>query len=74
MLHFDIDVLAAAALPAAYFPHADGLGLEECLALLRPLAADPRLRILEVAEYAMLADPSRRDIDRLIDLLVRALA
>ena len=74
VLHFDIDVVAAAALPAAYFPHADGLTLDEAAALLRPLAADPRLRVLEVAEYATLADPSRREVDRLIGLLVRALA
>ena len=74
VLHFDIDVLAAAELPAAYFPHAEGLTLDETAALLRPLAADPRLRALEVAEYATLADPSRREVGRLIDLLVRALA
>ena len=74
VLHFDIDVLAAEALPAAYFPHRDGLTLDEAAALLRPLAADPRLRVLEVAEYATLADPSRREVGRLIDLLVRALA
>jgi arginase len=74
VLHFDIDVLAATALPAAYFPHADGLTLEEAAALLRPLAADPRVRVLEVAEYATLADPSRREVGRLIDLLAGALA
>ena len=74
VLHFDIDVLAGAAMPAAYFPHADGLTLEEALTLLRSLVADPRLRVLEIAEYAALADPSHREIGRLIDLLVRTLA
>jgi hypothetical protein len=42
VLHVDIDVLGKAEMPAAYFPHADGLTLEEAGALLRPVLADPR--------------------------------
>ena len=73
VLHVDIDVLGKAEMPAAYFPHADGLTLEEAGALLRPLLADPRIRIIELAEYAALADPDGRSIARLVDLLAGAL-
>lgn len=37
--------------------HADGLTIAEAGALLRSLLADPRIRIVEVAEYASLATP-----------------
>lgn len=73
VLHVDIDVLGKAEMPAAYFPHADGLSLEEAGALLRPLLADPRIRIIELAEYAALADPERRSVGRLVELLAGAL-
>ena len=73
VLHLDIDVLAKSDMPAAYFPHADGLTVAEAGALLRPLLADPRIRIVEVAEYASLADPDRHAVSRLIDVLAGSL-
>jgi hypothetical protein len=60
-------------MPAAYFPHADGLRLSEAAALLPALLADPRLRLIEVAEYAALRDVAQRDVSALIDLLVEGL-
>ena len=68
----DVDI-AKSDMPAAYFPHADGLTLVEAGALLRPLLADARIRIVEVAEYASLADPDRRAVGRLIDVLAGSL-
>jgi arginase family enzyme len=73
VLHLDIDVLARSDMPAAYFPHADGLTIAEAGALLRPLLADPRIRVIEVAEYASLADPDRHAVGRLIDVLAGSL-
>jgi arginase len=74
VLHFDIDVLKDEELPAAYFPHADGVTLGEAAELLRVLATDPRIRIIEVTEYAALRDVDGRHVSQLIDLLAGALA
>jgi arginase family enzyme len=69
LLHLDVDVFAQRDMPAAYFPHADGLGLAEGAALLGVLMADPRLRLVEVAEYASLRDQDQRCATALVDLL-----
>ena len=73
VLHFDIDVLQQAEMPAAYFPHAEGLTLPEATELLGVLLNDPRIRILEVAEYATLRDLDRRSVGKLVDLLAEGL-
>lgn len=74
VLHFDIDVLRHEELPAAYFPHAEGLDVAEVRELLGTLLADPRIRVIEVTEYASLRDADRRSAGRLTDLLAETLA
>jgi arginase len=74
LLHLDIDVFQQRAVSAAYFPHTDGLSVEEGVALLSVLLADPRIRIVEVAEYASLRDVDQRALVVLSDLLASALA
>ena len=73
VLHFDIDVMRHEELPAAYFPHADGLGASEVRELLGTLLADTRIRLLEVTEYASLRDGDRRSATWLADLLAGTL-
>jgi arginase len=73
LLHFDIDVLQRRDMPAAYFPHTDGLTLSEATELLGGLLKDSRLRIVEVAEYAALRDLDQRCVNALIDILVAGL-
>jgi arginase len=73
IVHFDIDVFEDRSLPAAYFPHADGLTTSEAGDLLRVLLQDPRIRIIEVTEYAVLRDIDRRSANQLVDLLCHAL-
>jgi arginase len=73
VLHFDIDVLAQREMPAAYFPHQNGLTLAEAHELCRVLLQDPRLRIIELTEYASLRDLDQRQAAALVDLLVRGL-
>jgi arginase len=60
LLHFDIDVLQQQNMPAVYFPHTDGLTLSEGAELLSALLSDPRIRIIEVTEYAALRDLDQR--------------
>jgi arginase len=69
LLHFDIDVFQEREMPAAYFPHTDGLRLSEGAELLAVLSGDQRIRLIEVSEYASLRDLDRRYVGRLIDLL-----
>ena len=74
LLHFDVDVLRKLDMPAAYFPHTDGLALSEGMELLAPLLGDPRIRIIEVTEYAALRDLDQRYVSKLVDLLAEGLA
>jgi arginase len=73
LVHWDIDVVRDADLPAAYFPHSDGFRLSDAAELLGVLLKDPRVRIIEVAEYATLRDLDQRCVNALVDLLVEGL-
>jgi arginase len=73
LLHFDIDVLRQQDMPAAYFPHAEGLTLAEGVDLLGVLVRDPRIRIVEVTEYASLRDLDQGCVSQLVDLLAQGL-
>jgi arginase len=73
LLHFDVDVLQSRDMPAAYFPHAEGLSLPECAEMLGVLLSDPRIKIIEVSEYAALRDLDHRCIGALVDLLAEGL-
>jgi arginase len=73
VLHFDIDVLSRRDMPAAYFPHEDGLTLSEAAELLGVLLKDPRIRVIELTEYASLRDLDQRHVTQLVDLLVGSL-
>ena len=74
LIHLDIDVLTKQEMPAAYFPHSEGLTLAECKDLLRPIATDPRVRLIEISEYASLRDFDRTHIRSLLSVLVEALS
>jgi arginase len=74
LLHVDVDVLRRKEMPAAYFPHDEGLTVAECRELLAALLADPRIRIIEVAELAALRDPDQRYASLVVDMLASALS
>jgi arginase len=69
LVHLDIDVFQKQELPAAYFLHEQGLTLAEGGELLAVLLRDPRIRIIEISEYASLRDLDQRNINKLVDLL-----
>ena len=73
LLHFDIDVLQRRDIPAAYFPHTEGLSLPEATELLGVFLKDPRIRLIEISEYASLRDPEHEYVSKLADLLSGAL-
>jgi hypothetical protein len=62
-----------AELPAAYFPHVQGVTRAEATELLAVLLKDPRVRLVEVSEYASLRDLDRRAIGRLVEMLTPGL-
>lgn len=73
LLHFDVDVLQKRDMPAAYFPHTDGLSLSEAADLLGVILKDPRIRIIEMSEYASLRDLDQRCVSALVDVLSEGL-
>ncbi len=73
LVHFDIDVFQKREMPAAYFPHSEGMTLSEGRELLGVLMRDPRIRIIEVSEYASLRDLDQGYVSKLVDLLAEAL-
>jgi len=74
LLHFDVDVLHFREMPAMYFPHHDGLTLDEGRALFETFARDPRVRVIELAEYASVRDFDRSGARALTDMIVQGLA
>jgi arginase len=54
-VHFDVDVLDEAAMPAVTYPQPGGLDWAEVVALLRPLLAAPQIIGLSIADFT----PSR---------------
>jgi arginase len=73
LLHFDIDVLQKREMPVAYFPHDEGLTLAEARELFSVLLKDPRIRLIEVSEYAALRDLDQLYVKKLVDLLAEGL-
>jgi len=73
LVHLDVDVLQKSEMPAAYFPHDEGLRLAELADLLVGILADPRIRLIEVSEYASLRDLDQRHVVALVDVLAGAL-
>ncbi len=69
LLHFDIDVLQKREMPVAYFPHDEGLTLAEAAELLGVFLKDPRVRVIEISEYASLRDLDRAYVKKLVSLL-----
>ena len=57
-------------MPAAYFPHNEGMRLSEAAEVLGVFLKDPRIRIIEISEYASLRDIDRDYADKLVKLLV----
>jgi arginase len=68
LLHLDIDVFRSRDLTAIYFPHDEGLTLEEGRELIGTLLQDPRVRLIEVSEYASLRDVDHSSAHKLIQL------
>jgi arginase len=72
-LTIDLDGFDPADVPGVGLPVADGLRGAETAAVLRGIARDPRLRALEIVEYAPALDRDHRTAQLVLDLLVSAL-
>jgi arginase len=74
LVHFDVDVLDAAEMPAAYSPTADGLSSDAVAALLGVLLADERLEAIELTELTVQRDLGGESSRLVVDIVDRALA
>lgn len=74
VLHFDVDVLNAAEMPATYYPAADGLRGAEFAEALRVFVSNPNLAAVTMASYVPSADADGRAAARLLDLFADAMA
>jgi arginase family enzyme len=73
LVHFDVDVISAAEMPAKQEVTAgDGLTLAEVSDLLTAIVASPRVIALEITEYDPSRDPERIHARKIVDLVVRA--
>jgi arginase len=73
LLHFDVDVLHLREMPAMYFPHDDGLTMDEGQALFATFARHRRVRLIEVSEYASVRDFDRSGARALTEMIVQGL-
>jgi arginase len=73
-IHVDADALDPSVVPAVDSPEPGGLGLDELVAILAPLARHPLALGLELTIYDPVLDPDRSSARGLVELLERALA
>ena len=73
-LTIDLDGFDPADVPGVGLPVADGLRGAEATSVLRGIARDPRLRALEIVEYAPALDRDHRTAELVLALLSSALA
>jgi len=72
-LTIDLDGFDPADVPGVGLPVAGGLRGTEAAAVLRGIARDPRLRAVEIVEYAPALDRDHRTAQLVVDLLASAL-
>ena len=72
-VHFDVDVLDDAIMPAVDYRHEGGLTWDEAAELLQALLAQPGARGLEVTIFNPNLDPDRSIARKLSDLIGRCL-
>ncbi|HSA50783.1 MAG TPA: arginase family protein [Yinghuangia sp.] len=73
-LHIDLDVLDPTSLPAVTYPQPGGPDWEQLTALLRPLAASPRLAGVSVADFRPDLDPDGMLAHRVVGMVTEVLA
>lgn len=74
VLHFDVDVLSAAEMPATYYPAADGLRGEEFAEALGVFASNPNLAAVTLSSYVPSADADGAAAARLLNMFADAMA
>jgi len=75
LVHFDVDVIDSGDLPLGNFPHyGSGVGLEQAIAAVRVLVADPACAGLVLTEVNPTYDPDGSQLDRYVDGIVTALS
>jgi len=73
LVHFDVDVVRQNDLTAIYFPHNQGLSLQETGEIIDTVLSEARVRLIEISEYTVLRDPDGQSATRIGNLLAHGL-
>jgi arginase len=68
-VHLDVDVLHKSIMPAAYAPSEVGLDLQKATKILQIILADPRVKAIEITEFAANKDSNGSCAKQIVDLL-----
>lgn len=74
LIHFDVDVIGKAEMPAAYAPSETGLTIAECRELLTKLVSDTRTIGMEITEFSAIKDEDGSNARNLNNLLADSLS
>jgi arginase len=69
LVHLDVDVLHKSIMPAAYAPSEIGLDLQKATDILQIIFADPRVKAIEVTEFAANKDVDGSSAKLIVELL-----
>jgi len=74
LVHFDVDVLREAEMPAAYAPRPEGLSMNDVAILLNRIFSDKRVAYFEITEFVPQKDPRGQYVTALIQTIVQSLS
>ncbi|MGJ7913294.1 arginase family protein [Neobacillus sp. LXY-1] len=69
LVHFDVDLLDQSIMPSAYSPNMTGLSFQHAKELLSIILSDPRVKGMEVTEFAANKENDGTSANTIVDLL-----
>ena len=73
-VHFDVDVIDSGQFPLANYPHYNGLGIDQAMAVLDQVLSSPKVKSLTITEVNPNNDPAGVMVQRIVDGVVHGMA
>lgn len=73
-VHFDVDVIDSGEFPLANYPHYNGLGIDEAMAVLDEVLSVPKVKSLTITEVNPNNDSDGTMVTRIVDGVVHGMA
>jgi arginase len=73
-VHFDVDVIDSGQFPLANYPHYNGLGIDQAMAVLDQVLSTPEVKSLTITEVNPNNDPNGRMVQRIVEGVVHGMA